>query len=263
MRVASIEHAVIKGAGMRAIDHAILDGAGIRDDRRFVLFDRNATQLYAHRSPSLCGVQAELDGDTLTVRLPGGETARGKVVHGRSVAALGWDDVGKRGAVVEGPFAPLLSRHLRRPVWLLDLATWEGRGMDVEPLTLVSTTSIGHLASQLGLVTLDHRRFRATLVLTGAAAPHEEDEWIGSEVAAGDVRLHITGPIPRCAVITRDPDTGRRDADSLRAIQRYRGTFTTDDGSRGIPFGVYARVVRPGRLSVGDPVDAEASYRRP
>ena len=101
---------------------------------------------------------------------------------------------------------------------------------------------------------LEHRRFRASVLLTGGITPHEEDEWIGKEVELGDIRLRVTGPVLRCAVVTRDPDTGQRDADSLREIRRYRGTFTADDGTRGIPFGVYARIVRAGRLHTGDPM---------
>jgi uncharacterized protein YcbX len=256
MRVASIESAVIKGAAVRALRDAEIDQGGLRDDRRFVLFDRAETQLYAHRSPSLTGVHADLDGDVLTVRLPGGASASAGIVHGAPLAAVGWDDIARHGEVVDGPFAELLSRHLRRPVAVLDLAGWARRGVDVEPLTVVSTTSIEHLASRLGLPSLDHRRFRANLVLDGAQRPHEEDEWIGSEIEVGDARLLVTGQIPRCAVITRDPDTGRRDADALREIRRYRGLFTASDGERGIPFGVYARVVEPGRVSVGDSVSA-------
>jgi uncharacterized protein len=33
----------------------------------------------------------------------------------------------------------------------------------------------------------------------------------------------ITGPVDRCVVTTRDPDTGERDLDTLRLIKRYRG----------------------------------------
>jgi len=257
MQIASIEYAVIKGTAVRATDRAEVGRDGLPDDRRFVLFDRGATQLYAHRSPSLCGVEARVDNGTLTVRLPEGDAATGEILHGQELGALGWDDIDRRGAVVEGPFAALLSRHLRRPVSVLDLAGREGRAVDVEPLTLISTASIDHLAGRLGLRTLDHRRFRANLVLAGAGGPHEEDEWIGREITAGGARLRVTGQIPRCAVITRDPDTGRRDADALREIRRYRGTFTATDGGRGIPFGVYACVVQHGTMSVGDSVGEE------
>ena len=110
---------------MRATKSALVGTTGLPNDRRFVLFDRNATQLYAHRSPSLSGVQADVEDGVLTVRLPGGDTARGEIIHGDRVTAVGWDEAGKQGNVVEGPFSALLSRHLRRPVWLLDLVGWD------------------------------------------------------------------------------------------------------------------------------------------
>jgi hypothetical protein len=50
---------------------------------------------------------------------------------------------------------------------------------------------------------------------------------------------------------TRNPDTGVRDWDSLKAIKGYRGV----GADAGIHFGVYASVVEPGRVSVGDAVE--------
>jgi uncharacterized protein YcbX len=57
--------------------------------------------------------------------------------------------------------------------------------------------------------------------------------------------------VPRCATTTRDPSTGERDFDTLRAIEAYRGR--RDD--KKIDFGVYARVLEPGRVKVGDLVE--------
>ena len=58
-------------------------------------------------------------------------------------------------------------------------------------------------------------------------------------------------PVGRCAITAQDPDTGRPDGTrTLEAIGAYRGA--RDDGY--FCFGVYAAVVRPGRIAVGDPV---------
>ena len=51
-------------------------------------------------------------------------------------------------------------------------------GVDVEPLTLVSSESIAELARQAGLASLDGRRFRMLLEISGCE-PHEEDTWSG------------------------------------------------------------------------------------
>jgi hypothetical protein len=122
--------------------------------------------------------------------------------------------------------------------------------VDVEPITIVSSASIEELARQAGRDALDGRRFRMLLEIEGCA-PHEEDTWIGRTVRLGDALVEIPGPVPRCATTTRDPATGRRDFDTLREIAAYRGKR---DGKK-IDFGVYARVVEPGRVRVGDPVE--------
>ena len=60
------------------------------------------------------------------------------------------------------------------------------------------------------------------------------------------------GPVPRCVVTTQDPATGVKDFDTLKRIAEYRPLMQE---SRGIPFGMYAEVERPGRVAVGDPVE--------
>ena len=57
--------------------------------------------------------------------------------------------------------------------------------------------------------------------------------------------------IARCAITTRNPETGERDFDTLRAIRGYRGQ---NPETMGLDFGVFGTVVRPGHVRVGDPV---------
>ena len=69
-------------------------------------------------------------------------------------------------------------------------------------------------------------------------------------LAVGGAVVEVGGPVIRCAVTTRDPDTGERDLDTLRLIAEYRGR-----GEEGeILFARYARVVEPGRVGAGDSV---------
>jgi uncharacterized protein YcbX len=62
--------------------------------------------------------------------------------------------------------------------------------------------------------------------------------------------VRVTSPDARCVITTQDPDTGERDFPTLHVIKQYRGLR---DG-RKLDFGVYADVIRPGRIAVGDPV---------
>ena len=51
---------------------------------------------------------------------------------------------------------------------------------------------------------------------------------------------------------TQNPDTGSPDLDTLKALAAYRPGI---DATEPLPFGVYAAVTDPGRVSVGDPVE--------
>ena len=72
---------------------------------------------------------------------------------------------------------------------------------------------------------------------------------MGRSVRAGDALLSVIRLDPRCALTTRDPETGRRDADTLHWLASYR---RGDDGQ--VYCGLYADVLEPGRVAVGDTV---------
>jgi uncharacterized protein YcbX len=63
--------------------------------------------------------------------------------------------------------------------------------------------------------------------------------------------------VPRCRITTLHPDKGMKDFDTLKAIASYRGVDQED----GINFGVYAAVVQPGKIRVGDTVEPFFSKR--
>jgi uncharacterized protein YcbX len=81
--------------------------------------------------------------------------------------------------------------------------------------------------------------------------PHEEDQWVGADVRIGEAVVRVREQVARCAITTKNPDTGERDLDTLRAIKGYRGVR---EGNH-VDFGVYGEVVEPGRVRVGDPVE--------
>ena len=100
---------------------------------------------------------------------------------------------------------------------------------------------------------MDGRRFRMTIGVDGVD-PHAEDGWIGGRVRVGDAVVAVRAHVGRCAVTTRDPDTGIRDLDTLGAIAAYRVDVETREP---LPFGVWCQVVQAGRVAVGDPVEVE------
>jgi uncharacterized protein YcbX len=211
------------------------------------------------RAAQLCRVFSETDADGTWLRLtlPGGEAVEGEVRLDEPVRT----DIYNReaiGHVVGGPWAAALQPFVGRPVLLVRCDRPGGTRIRAgetqvrNQVSLVSDGSLAELARQLGVERVDGRRFRMLIELEGAGA-HEEDGWIGSEVAIGSAVVSITKPDARCAITTQDPDTGERDLDTLRTILRYRG-FRPDDPEHKLDFGVLGEVAVPGRIAVGDAV---------
>jgi uncharacterized protein YcbX len=82
--------------------------------------------------------------------------------------------------------------------------------------------------------------------------PHAEDGWIGHQVRVGAALVAVRAHVGRCAVTTRNPDTGIRDLGTLDVIAEYRADVVTREP---LPFGVWCEIVEPGPVAVGDAVD--------
>jgi len=84
--------------------------------------------------------------------------------------------------------------------------------------------------------------------------PLVEDSWDGRELMLGDAVVRVGGPVKRCAATTRNPDTGEIDLQTLKLIGATKGRQETPMFGAGFYFGVYADVLTPGRIHVGDDV---------
>jgi hypothetical protein len=248
--VARISTTPVKSLRLHHPEEIRLDPFGVAADRRFYLIREDGRLLAGVHHGPLALVLADWDAlrDRLRLTFPDGTVVEDDV---RLAEAELTDFWGHRvpGRVVEGPWGEALAAYAGRPVRLVKADEPAG-GVDVDPLTLVSSESVAELARQAGVGPLDARRFRMLLEIEGVE-PHEEDTWSGRGVRIGEAVVEIGGPVPRCATTTRDPATGQRDLDTLRAIAGYRGK--RDD--KHVDFGVYGRVVEPGRVRVGDPVE--------
>ena len=150
---------------------------------------------------------------------------------------------------VIGPWAEALSAYAGRPLQLIRSERLPGE-RDRNPVSILSEASVEELARQGNDGRpLDARRFRMLIHVAGAR-PHQEDEWMGSEVRIGQAVLRVVRPVSRCVVTTQDPASGHRDFATLHEIKAYRGMRE----GRKIDFGVYADVVTPGSVAVGDEV---------
>ena len=247
MKIARISISPVKGFRLSHPEEVELGPDGVAENRRFFLVGPDGERLRSSLTPWPVLVRADYDAgeERLRMEFPhgpeieGAADALGDPVH----SATGSLDV--TGRVVEGPWEAPLSELAGHPVRLVRLDRI-GAGLN-EPVTFVSDGSLDRLARQAE-TTVDSRRFRMLFELSGCEA-HEEDTWDGRQFAVGGAVVRVGGPVDRCAVTTRDPDTGERDLDTLRLIKSYRGQRESDGA---ILFGVYGSVLQPGRVRVGD-----------
>lgn len=232
-------------------DRIDLGEHGVADDRRYSIFNEAGRVFDGTKFGPLVQVGARLDHEPerLTLTFPGGEVVTGEVKLGEPIHPVIYDRRFTARPVI-GPWADALSAHAGQPLQLIRSDRLPGE-RDRNPVSIVSEASVEELARRGNDgESLDARRFRMLVQVAGASRPHEEDEWMGREVRIGQAVVRVTQPDPRCVITTQDPETGHRDFPTLHAIKEYRGLR---DG-RKIDFGVYADVVTPGSVSVGDEV---------
>ena len=252
--VAWISVAPVKGLRLQHRDEVQLDETGVPGDRAFFVVDERGVMVSATRLGPLVAVVPEYDAgaQTLSLRFPDGDAVAGRVELGEpeSVRFYG---LKLRARPVQGPFSESLSRHCGTELRLV-AAPPERSGVDRGrdgAATLVSVASLERLRAEAAAAEpVDHRRFRMTFGVDGIEA-HEEDGWMNRDVRVGDALLRVSGNVGRCALTTRQPETGEVDFKTLHHLRAYRGDVRATEP---LPFGVHARVLRPGRVRVGDAV---------
>ncbi|MEM1974462.1 MAG: MOSC N-terminal beta barrel domain-containing protein [Candidatus Caldarchaeum sp.] len=113
--------------------------------------------------------------------------------------------------------------------------TRETRFHDSMPIHLINLRSL----EKMGLSLDDAARFRPNIVFS---AEQDDETLVGGYLQAGDAVLKIVKPTRRCIVITHQQKNLGRNLELLRTLR------ANSEGK----FGLYATVVKPGKISVDD-----------
>jgi uncharacterized protein len=251
--VTRISIAPVKSLRVVHPDEVMLGADGVAGDRRFMLVDENGRLYNGKRDGRLVQIRQEWDEESrrLALEFPSADRVEGTVELGEPLTAqmFGESVDGRR---VGGPWADALSGFLGRSVRLL----WSERGLVdrrsiAGSVTFLSQASLERLREEAGCADpVDGRRFRMLFELDGVDA-HAEDRWMGRRVRVGDATVAVAGDVGRCVVTTRNPETGVGDLRTLHVLAGYRRRGIEEP----LPFGVYGRVVSPGRVRVGDAIE--------
>jgi uncharacterized protein len=184
------------------------------------------------KAPALMAVTARYDeaADTVTLAHPERDT-------------LTFDPDAEPQALMDW-VAPLMPADRAAPARIVRVP---GRGMtdsDFPSVTLCNLASHRAVEQRIGRPLSIHR-WRGNIWMDGLDV-WDEFDWVGREVQVGDAVLHVRERTDRCLATAANPDTGRRDADTLGALDSW--------GHRD--FSVRAEVVRGGAVRTGDRVAA-------
>ena len=247
--VAEIYTAPVKSLALQRQKAVQVGLQGISEDRRFYLINQRGRLLTQREIGKLTQIQASFDvaSGCLDLEFPDGQALSAQVKMGQAVTTRIWGRQ-VQGYVLRGDWNAALSQFCGEPV-MLAASERPGQCYDEFPVSLLSRASLQRLEEQAGRPgEFDAGRFRPTFLLQNCE-PHEEDSWTGHTLAIGqDLAIQIVSQDPRCAIITQNPATGEPDVDTLGLIRSYRPE------SSAAYFGVYAEVLRPGLVAVGDEI---------
>ena len=130
-----------------------------------------------------------------------------------------------------------------------------GSFVDFAPLHLLTTSTLDRIAQLIPHGQADLERYRPNVVIRTAAAGFTENDWLERILRVGDdLVLRVIARTPRCAVPTLAHGALPRDPDALRVLARHNRVEPLDSLGPEPCAGVYAEVLRPGRIRTGDPV---------
>ncbi|NOD30878.1 MOSC domain-containing protein [Ruegeria atlantica] len=180
------------------------------------------------KAPQLMAISAELQGDRVTLRHPQ-RPDLGFAPDTEQEAFLDW-------------VKPLMPADRAASARIVRVP---GRGMtdsDFPSISLCNMASHRAVEQKLDR-TLSIVRWRGNIWFEGLPL-WDEFDWLGRDVRIGEAVLRVRERITRCMATTANPETGERDADTLRALNSWDHQ----------DFGVYAEVVQGGEIRVNDEV---------
>ena len=134
---------------------------------------------------------------------------------------------------------PIVPDETLQPARLVRAQTQAFTDSDFPSVTLCNHASHRAVEQRIGRP-ISHLRWRGKIWIDGLA-PWEEFDWDGREVRIGDALLRVRERTDRCKSTHSNPETGRRDADVLGALDSW--------GHQD--FSVRAEVIEGGTVAIG------------
>jgi hypothetical protein len=174
------------------------------------------------------------------------ETGRLTIRRDGEIVAQGDLETAEGRAAIEAFFATHFARELKGPPKLLSGGGYSFSDVASKVVSIINLASVAAIETMVGAA-VNPLRFRGNLYVRGWPAWHEAG-LLHQTLAVGEVRLKVVKTITRCAATNVDPLTAARDLDIPAALMRHLGHNEC---------GIYAEVIAPGTISLGDTIAVE------
>jgi uncharacterized protein YcbX len=148
---------------------------------------------------------------------------------------------------IERYFAQNFERELKGAPRVLSAPDFSFSDVAKKVVSIINLQSVAAIETMVGRA-VHPLRFRANLYVEGWPA-WDELTLVGQTLAIGEARLKVVKRITRCAATNVDPDAGARDLEIPETLMRHLGHNDC---------GIYAEVIAPGTIGVGDAIAVEA-----
>ena len=274
--VSSLYRFPVKSMLGESLDAVAVDRRGVAGDRQFALVDDETGRVVSVKRPRRWGRIFELTASTdtagVTVTFPDGTmvaigdpalAARLSEFFGRGVSVAAtpppdalFDEAWVRELKNDAdPYFDLPSR-VEEGDELIDAGQFmsaNGNFFNFGAVHLVTTGTTKRLAELAPGTDFHPARFRPNIVVDTPEADFVDTAWAGKTLTVGETRLAVSMTVPRCVMTTLRQGEHPADPDVLRAITAHN---SVDPGfGKAYPcVGVYADVIEPGQICVGDAV---------
>ncbi len=261
------------------LDASDVSHLGLARDRRLAVVSRRTGKVASAKYPrlwrDLLTLSAEALDDGARITLPGGKTVRSTDADiDAFLSALLNEPVTLTatpppGASLDRAVPEAVLRDgikAQVPAELIEIGAGAPPGtfVDFAPLHLLTTATLDRIAELSPHRRAHLERYRPNLVIRTEAGDFPENDWLGRDLRVGDdLVVRVIARTPRCAVPTLAHGALPRDTEALRVLARHNRVAPLAGLDPEPCAGVYAEVLRPGRIRVGDAVRVRAASRAP
>jgi len=243
---------------------------GLARDRGLAVISRRTGKVASAKYPrlwrDLLTLSAEALEEAARITLPGGETVRStdpdvdEVLSALLNEPVTLSATPPPGATLDRAVPEAVLRDGIRaevPAELIEIgaAAPPGTFVDFAPLHVLTTATLGRIAELSPYQRAHAERYRPNIVIGTEAGGFAENDWLGRDLhIGGELVLRVIARTPRCAVPTLAHGDLPRDAEALRVLARRNRVRPWPEAGPEPCAGVYAEVLRPGRIRTGDAV---------